>query len=173
LRASTIQWDELAVILHERPSMALQTHGRAFSKTCEMAFMYAEQFGDRRSEVKVTVLVADDEKGIADTLVQILNAFGFNAVAVYSGLDAIARARVIPFDALITDVVMSEISGIDASIEICAILPRCKVLLLSGNIRTDDLMKEAISKGHDFDILAKPVHPSLIINWLQTNVVVN
>ena len=117
--------------------------------------------------------MVDDEQIIADTLVQILNAFGFNAVAAYSGLDAIARVRVIPFDALITDVVMSEISGIDAAIEICAFLPRCKVLLVSGNIRTGDLVKEAISKGHDFDILAKPVHPSLIINWLRTNVVVN
>ena len=117
---------------------------------------------------KLKILVVDDERLIADTIVQVLNMVGFNAVALYSGSKAIELAAQEPYDVLISDVVMDGITGIDAAIEIRKILPNCKVLLLSGNTRTSDLLKDAHERGHDFDILAKPVHPSVIIHRLQT-----
>ena len=67
----------------------------------------------------------------------------------------------------IIDVVTSKITGIDAAIEICKALPNCKVLLLSGNDRAIDLLKDANERGHDFEILPKPVHPSVIIDRLS------
>jgi DNA-binding NtrC family response regulator len=93
---------------------------------------------------------------------------GFNAVPLYSGSDAIEQATQKPYDVLISDVIMGEMmSGIDAAVEICKVLPNCKVLLISGNIQTGDMLKDAHERGHDFDILAKPVHPSLIIDRLK------
>jgi DNA-binding NarL/FixJ family response regulator len=68
---------------------------------------------------------------------------------------------------LISDVVMTGMMGIDAAIEICKTLPSCKVLILSGNDRTADMLKDAHERGHDFDILAKPVHPTVIIDRLK------
>ena len=38
---------------------------------------------------KLNVLVVDDEQLVADSLVQILNMFGFNASSRYSGSQAI------------------------------------------------------------------------------------
>ena len=57
--------------------------------------------------------------------------------------------------------------------EICKFLPNCKVLLLSGNIGTSDMLKAAHDLGHVFDILAKPVHPLVIIDRLKAMSVEN
>lgn len=116
---------------------------------------------------KLKVLVVDDEHLIADSLVDVLHMLGFSAASRYSGAEAIDQAATSPFDVLITDVVMVGMTGIDAAIEICKILPNCKVLLLSGNVSTTDLLKDAHQRGYDFDILAKPIHPSVIIDWLR------
>ena len=116
---------------------------------------------------KLSVLVVDDEELVADSLVEILNMFGYSAYSLYSGAAAITRATEKLFDVLIIDVVMTKITGIDAAIEICKDLPNCKVLLVSGNERTFDMLKDARERGHEFEILAKPVHPSEIIDRLK------
>jgi DNA-binding response OmpR family regulator len=116
---------------------------------------------------KLNLLVVDDERLIADSLAWILNLRGFNARSAYSGPEAIDHAVMNPIDILISDVVMEGTSGIDAAIEICKLFPNCKVLLLSGNIGTSEMLKTAHNLGHDFDILAKPVHPDEIIDRLK------
>ena len=122
---------------------------------------------------KLSVLVVDDEELVADSLVEILNMYGHSAYSLYSGAAAITRATEKPFDVLIIDVVMSKITGIDAAIEICKTLPNCKVLLVSGNEKAADLLKDANERGHDFEILPKPVHPSVIIDRLREMSVLN
>ena len=122
---------------------------------------------------KLNVLIVDDERLIADSLAWILNLTGFNAWSVYSGSEAINHAVINPIDILVSDVVMEGMSGIEAAIEICKLLPHCKVLLFSGNIETSDLLKAAQERGHNFDILAKPVHPSVMIETLKAMNVAN
>jgi CheY-like chemotaxis protein len=122
---------------------------------------------------KLRILVVDDEEIVADSLVNVLNLFGFEASSLYSGSQAIDRANIASFDVLITEVVMREMTGIDAAIEIQKVLPNCKVLLVSGYVWTDDLLKDARERGRDFDILAKPVHPSVIIDRLKAMSVLN
>ena len=80
---------------------------------------------------KPKVLVADDERVIADTLVIILNQAGFDATAVYSGEKAVELASTLRPDMLISDVIMLDLNGIDAAITIRKILPSCKILLFS------------------------------------------
>jgi CheY-like chemotaxis protein len=108
---------------------------------------------------KPKVLVADDERVIADTLAIILNQSGFEAHAVYSGEKAVEAARTLQPNMLISDVIMQDMNGIDAAIRIREILPTCKILLFSGQAATADLLERARKQGHDFEILAKPVHP--------------
>jgi CheY-like chemotaxis protein len=92
---------------------------------------------------------------------------------LYSGSDAVEQATQKPYDVLICDVVMAGMTGIDAAIEIRIILPNCKVLLVSGNERTAEILNDAHEQGHDFDILAKPAHPTAIIDWLKVVSVLN
>lgn len=58
-------------------------------------------------------------------------------------------------------------SGIDAALEISIILPTCNVLLMSGDNQTDDMLKDAHARGHDFEIVPKPVYPTVIIDRLK------
>ncbi len=72
------------------------------------------------SQAKPKVLVADDERVIADTLAIILNQSGFEATAVYNGEKAVETARTLRPDMLISDVIMTDMNGIDAAITIRA-----------------------------------------------------
>ena len=114
------------------------------------------------------VLVADDERVIADTLAVILNQSGFEAAAVYDGAEAVEKARTWGPDLLVSDVVMPELSGIDAAIRICAMFPGCRVLLFSGQAATADLLADARISGHNFEVLAKPIHPNELLAHLRT-----
>jgi CheY-like chemotaxis protein len=116
---------------------------------------------------QLKVLVADDERVIADTLVIILNQAGFAATAAYSGLKAVELAESLKPDMLISDVIMPDLSGIEAAILIRKILPSCKILLFSGQAATADLLDKARSQGHEFEILAKPVHPQDLLAKLR------
>jgi len=113
------------------------------------------------------VLVADDEKVIADTLAIILNQNGFDASAVYTGTAAVERARSVRPDLIISDVIMPDMNGIDAAIKIRAFHPNCKILLFSGQAATADLLETARQQGHEFEILAKPVHPQDLLAKLK------
>ncbi len=117
---------------------------------------------------KPRVLVADDERVIADTLVIILNQAGFEATAAYSGTSAVSLAETMKPDMLISDVIMPDLSGIDAAIAIRAMLPSCKILLFSGQAATADLLDKARAQGHEFEILAKPVHPQDLLAKLKS-----
>jgi len=117
---------------------------------------------------KPKVLVADDERVIADTLVIILNQAGFEATAVYSGEKAVEQAEELQPDMLISDVIMLDLNGIDAAITIRKMLPTCKILLFSGQAATADLLDRARTQGHEFEILAKPVHPQDLLAKLKS-----
>ena len=116
---------------------------------------------------KPKVLVADDERVIADTLAMILNQSGFEARAVYSGEKALEQAESFRPDMLISDVIMADLNGIDAAIRMRALLPGIKILLFSGQAATADLLEKARKEGYEFDILAKPVHPQDLLARLR------
>jgi CheY-like chemotaxis protein len=116
---------------------------------------------------KRRVLVADDEQVIANTLVIILNQAGFEARAVYSGEKAIESLDEFKPDMLISDVIMTGMTGIEAAIEVRRLLPNCKILLFSGQAATADLLERARAQGHEFEILAKPVHPTDLLAKLR------
>jgi CheY-like chemotaxis protein len=122
---------------------------------------------DNNRKEKPRVLVVDDERVIADTLAIILNQNGFAATAVYSGNSAIDKARSDRPDLIISDVIMEDMNGIDAAINIRQFLPSCKILLFSGQAATADLLEKARARGHEFEILAKPVHPQDLLAKLR------
>ena len=103
---------------------------------------------------KTKVLVADDEKVIANTLVVILKQAGFDARSVYSGEMAVEMAQSFQPDVLISDVFMTGITGIEAAMQVRSMLPSCQVLLFSGKSPTADLPLG------EFDVFRKPIDPS-------------
>jgi CheY-like chemotaxis protein len=117
---------------------------------------------------KLKVLVADDEQVIANTLAIILNQAGFDARAVFSGEKAVELLDSFKPDMLISDVIMTGMTGIEAAIITRQRLPKCKILLFSGQAATADLLEKAREQGHEFEILAKPVHPTDLLSKLRS-----
>src|SRR5665213_2841227 len=105
---------------------------------------------ENTTTAKPRVLVADDEQVIANTLAIILNQAGFEARAVYSGEKAIEALDIFHPDMLISDVIMTGMTGIEAAIQTREKLPKCKILLFSGQAATADLLERARAQGHEF-----------------------
>lgn len=115
----------------------------------------------------VRVLVVDDERIIADSLVLILQGRGFDARAVYSGEDAAELSLTWKPDAVIADVVMGKMDGVSLAMYLAQALPSCKVLLMTAQISTDPLLTESKKLGHDFPILNKPIPVETIFDFLM------
>lgn len=113
------------------------------------------------------ILVVDDDAAIADTLAVILNANGYHARAVHSAEEAIEESVLLAPDVLITDVIMSGMSGIDLAIHISNTVPTCKIILFSGQAQTPELLREAEARGYRFELLQKPVHPQVLLQRLS------
>ena len=110
------------------------------------------------------VLVVDDERVIADSLTLILNRSGLSAKAAYSGESAVLQASEWRPAALISDVVMPGMSGIETAAAVLQSLPECHVLLFSGH-GTLDLRQQL--GDYQFEILPKPVHPREVLERLS------
>ena len=109
------------------------------------------------------VLVVDDESTIAETLVEILTGEGFEALAACDGKSALEAVETFRPDVVVSDVVMPGGNGVELGIRIRQLLPKCRVILFSGQSATGHILREAQKRGHKFEIVAKPVKPQLLI----------
>ncbi|HVX56691.1 MAG TPA: response regulator [Candidatus Saccharimonadales bacterium] len=116
--------------------------------------------------MKPKILIADDEKLIADTLALILNQGGFEARAVYTCQKALDLAPSYRPDILISDVLM-DINGVDAAVQMRGLLPDLRVFLLSGQTSTSELLKQFKAQNLGFEVLVKPVHPQELLRKLH------
>jgi DNA-binding response OmpR family regulator len=114
------------------------------------------------------VYIVDDERVIAETLSMILGQAGYTSIAFEHPLLALAAAEEVPPHLLITDVMMPELSGVDLAIQFRKSFPECRVLLFSGKAATADLLEEARSRGYEFELLSKPVHPSDLLAKVES-----
>lgn len=114
------------------------------------------------------VLVVDDEKNLADTLVLILQGAGFHATAAYNGDSALQRLDAVSPDIVISDVIMPGMNGIDLCAKIQLRYPNCQILLFSGQAATNELVDEARTQGFRWELLAKPIEPEDLIAKLSS-----
>lgn len=109
------------------------------------------------------ILVVDDERRIADTLAMILKSKGYETVVAYEGDSALAHCSKLQPDLLLSDVLMPGMNGIDLAEAVSEKFPDCKVLLLSGQAATAEMVDRAREQGHDFSLLSKPIHPAVLL----------
>lgn len=116
------------------------------------------------------VFVVDDEPVIAETLAAILRQSGIAANAFTDPSKALSSAAPDPPDLLLSDVMMPEMSGIDLAIQLRNLHPECRVLLFSGQAATFGLLETSRQRGHDFEVLLKPVHPKDLLAAINRTV---
>jgi len=119
------------------------------------------------NETRAKVLVVDDQRLIADTLAEILNNTGFDAVAAYDGFDALDKAsRFFPHWVL-TDVLMPRMNGVELAIALRKNYPGSSILLFSGQAGISEIIEDGHSQGYQFELIAKPIHPMKLIERLR------
>jgi DNA-binding NtrC family response regulator len=116
------------------------------------------------------VLIVDDEGNITDTLVKIFEGVGYEARGVYSAESARAILQTWSPHLAIIDVRLPAMNGIDLAKLMNAEYPDCRLILLSGQAETADLLEVSVNEGYAFEILAKPTHPRALLNWAQYGV---
>ena len=113
------------------------------------------------------VLVVDDERLIADSLAAILNRSGFEAIARYGGEDAIEFIQTECPDIVLSDVVMPDTNGVLVAKTVRSNCPGTRIVLISGNASTPNLLEHALPDGAPFELLAKPIHPLHLLKILR------
>jgi DNA-binding NtrC family response regulator len=114
------------------------------------------------------ILIVEDEKVIADTLGQILASHSYEIRVVYSAEDAISLISTWHPNVAILDVMLPKMNGIELALILKEYPPGCHVLLFSGQPSVESLVQKANSEGHEFEILAKPVHPTVMLDAIST-----
>jgi len=101
------------------------------------------------------VLVVDDDRGMAETLADILDARGYRVRTGESGEQAIVMAREGGYAAILMDVRMPGLGGVGALKAIKARAPEAAIILMTAYTR-DELLGEAERAGA-LTILPKPL----------------
>jgi DNA-binding response OmpR family regulator len=113
------------------------------------------------------ILVVEDEAAIADTLAVILSTRGYQVQVAYTAERAVEIISEWAPDVAVVDVMLPLMNGIDFSIVLKANYPGCCIMLFSGQPDTGVLLEEALKKGHRFEILAKPLHPTFLLDTVE------
>jgi two-component system cell cycle sensor histidine kinase/response regulator CckA len=113
------------------------------------------------------VLVVEDRDVVRDLARDVLEAAGFDVVAVAGGREALEHAASgEPFDLLLTDVVMPEMSGPELAVKLRAKRPQLPVLYMSGY--TDDVLSSHELSQDATAFLRKPFGNAELITAART-----
>jgi CheY-like chemotaxis protein len=116
---------------------------------------------------KPTILVVDDSETVAKSLAMVLEHSGYTVVTAYSAEEALELASGVALDLATVDVQLPGMDGVRAAVELCKRLPNCKILLISGNAGTSELLEQARKEGIDFPILPKPIPPEQLLSTIR------
>ena len=100
------------------------------------------------------VLVVEDDQGIRQSLSETLSALGFVIGEAATGEDALIRLRMVGYDAVLLDINMPGMGGIEACRRMSAAYPRLPIIMLTVRDQEDDKV-EALDAGAD-DYVTKP-----------------
>jgi len=110
---------------------------------------------------EANVLLVDDEEQFLDALTQRLEARGLKVKAVTNGEDAVKQVEDHNFDAIIVDLAMPGIDGIETLKRIKKKRPDLEIIMLTGHATVKSGI-EAMKLGAD-DFLEKPVDLNVLL----------
>jgi len=102
-----------------------------------------------------SILVVDDDIGMAETLTDILQANQYEVAIAHSGDAAVTMARRRTYDLVLMDIQMPGLNGVQALTAIKAEGLATHVIMVTAYTR-DELVKEA-EKRSGFPVLPKPL----------------
>jgi DNA-binding NtrC family response regulator len=114
-----------------------------------------------------SIVVVDDEKIIAESAAMILRWKGFNVQSFTNPFEALRSIHAKAPDLLLCDIVMPLLSGIELATRVHQECPGCKIVLVTGESDVDQTWETIKARGHDFDLVLKPLHPLELVLRVQ------
>ncbi len=114
------------------------------------------------------VLVVDDDQGMVDTLCDIFELHGWESVRAYDGTEAVVLSAQRDVDAVVMDIKMPRLNGVDALRAIKARKPTLPIVLITA-MAADEQLAQAGKQGA-LAILKKPLDPEGLLDLLDTAV---
>ncbi|HZR07066.1 MAG TPA: sigma-54 dependent transcriptional regulator [Myxococcales bacterium] len=111
------------------------------------------------------VLIADDEESIRHVLSELLHERGYEVRAVSDGEEAVRELSLRDYDALVTDVRMPKMNGLDLVRAAQTVSPETTVIVMSA-YGSHELAIEAMKAGA-YDYLGKPFRPDEVLLVLR------
>ncbi|MFF3454960.1 response regulator transcription factor [Streptomyces sp. NPDC002730] len=104
----------------------------------------------RPNGTQVRVLVVDDEPDLAGILCDVLRSEGWEVRAAGTGQDALATASQFRPDAVVLDVMLPDINGLEVLRRLRAALPEVCVLFLTARDAVEDRIAGITAGGDDY-----------------------
>lgn len=133
------------------------------TETISVAELVAQGMKPECGENRPVVLVLDDDVVVADTIVEVLKRSGFCAMAMYRAEAALAYAALVPPDLMIIDVLLPGMNGIEVAKIMKKECPGCRVLLLTADPYTEEMLEKGRAEGNNFPVLMKPMDPGELL----------
>ena len=111
------------------------------------------------------VLVVDDDVGMVETLADILREHRYQVATGYSGEAAVAMARERHYDAILMDIRMPGLNGVEALKAIKARMPETRVIMMTAFTR-HDLVEEA-RRSTAVAVVPKPLDVDRVLELLK------
>src|SRR3954449_782150 len=112
-----------------------------------------------------SILIADDEESIRHVLATLLGERGYEVRAVADGEEALRELSARDYDALVTDVRMPRLNGLELVKAAQSASPDTTVIVMSA-YGSHDLALEAMKAGA-YDYLGKPFRPDEVLLVLR------
>ena len=114
---------------------------------------------------ELRILVVDDDRRMARTLVDICLVKGFRAEAAHSGPEALVKVSQSEWDCVLTDIKMPEVNGVELCRAIKEVQPDIPVVLMTA-YSADSLVREGLQEGA-VAALAKPLDLALLLAFFS------
>jgi CheY-like chemotaxis protein len=118
------------------------------------------------------ILIIDDEKSVGITAKIVLDASGFEAVAVTDGKSGIEAVKQQAFDAVIVDLFMPGMNGLEVAAAIRKISPSTPIIAASGFMFGGDCpempnFREMAAEAGASAALYKPFRPQQLLDTVR------
>lgn len=118
-----------------------------------------------------TVLVVDDDMYVLESVVALLGQFGYSVIPCHNGEEALQKIQCSDLDAILTDIKMPVMSGIELLEIVHNLNPDIPVILMTAYAELD-IAVEAVKKGA-FDFIIKPYKPTYLLHSIEKGVKYN
>ncbi len=118
-------------------------------------------------EKTTRILVVDDDEWIRDLLSRVLIRYGYQVSAAPSAEEALEVLRQSPYDLLISDMILTGMSGLDLTSRVAHTHPDLPIVLITAHGHAD-LMRAALRQGAS-DFIPKPFNIETIPLVIERN----